>query len=576
MTTTDIDDIKAMWARVAPPTVAAKSTARQRLRATTQGRRGRHGRVRLVIGLAVVLGLLAAVPAMSGTGYGFVVHWLTGAPPKEVTDDIARIDQGAPPGMAQHPIVGKTGLVYDRATPDGRVRIWLTPTKSGGFCESFEAPWRGDGKTLPMSGGCFPARMQRPIETRGNGGGTDFALGFINGRVAPPITRLGLRYVNGNSEDVPVQGGFFVAVVQKTRILRITDHPSELIGYESGGKVVARTSVANFYGESPFGAMAPPIAEVERERPLLSVALDDGSRAMLSQSPSRSGGECDRISTGETNWSWTCADASALPQPIRLGVVRPAIHAGRDAATLLYGVIRHGLAARFHYEDGTSEPIPLTTDRFLVDLSKQHRREGGRLAEITVAEGGRTVLSVPIATKDDSLYSPTPDRSPQGPMRQIFNPADAPVVATLKLAGSHGETLTFVVRRETPTHWYEVLLVDGRAVSGENLRWFAGGHDATIGFEWQPMRKPEFAVDKPLSLLMGHIRSPATEARVVYADGSIEPVELARPSDPTGHGISGWFVYEFTSSVRVRKPARFEALDRSGKVIDTAKPPPGA
>lgn len=540
----------------------------------TDARRKR--RTRLIVAIAVLLGLLAAVPALSGTGYDFVVHWLAGAPPNDVKEDVARLDQGAPHGMAQHPIVGKTGLVYDRATHYGRVRIWLTPTTRSGFCENFEAPYRADGKTRPMSGGCFAAKMRQPIEMSGSGGGTDLALGFIEGRVIPSISRLELAYVNGGTDDVPLQGGFFVAIVEKTRTARLADHPQELVGYDADGKVVARADVAMFYRDVGGMGIAPPVAETAQEQTLLSVPLKGGSSATLSASPSRAGGECDRVSTGDTNWSWTCADSTNLQEPIRFSVVRPPTAGGADAATLLFGVVRHGLTLTLGYEDGARETAALTRDRFLVDLSNEHRQPGHRLRALLVFDGAKTVLRVPIATKDDSLYSTVPDRMPQAPMHQIFNPPNLPVVARLKLTGSHGEAIAFFVRRETPTHWYEVLSVNGTVVSGANLKWFPGGHDARIGLEWQPMQRPEFDVPKPLSLLMGHIREHARAARVVYEDGSSEPLELARPTERIGNGISGWFVYEMTPARRERKPVRFEALDWVGNVIGSATPPKGA
>ena len=258
------------------------------------------------------------------------------------------------------------------------------------------------------------------------------------------------------------------------------------------------------------------------------------------------------------------------------GSSRPPIDGGADAATLLFGVVRPGLTLTARYEDGSSEQLPLTDHRFIVDLAQEHRTAGERLAELIATEGQQTVLRVPIATRDETLYSQTADREPQLPMHQIQNPTDLPVVANLKLTGSHGERIEFFVRRETPTHWYEVLSIDGTVVSGSNLAWFPGGHDATIGLGWQPMQKPEFDVPRPLSLLMGSIRAPAAAARVVYADGSTEPLDLARPSEAVGHGISGWFVYEMTPARRERKPLRFEALDANGAVVGTTKPPAGA
>lgn len=320
----------------------------------------------------------------------------------------------------------------------------------------------------------------------------------------------------------------------------------------------------------------PPVAETDQAHTLLTVDLGGGSTATWSQSPARTGAECDRISIDGTNWSWTCADPAKLPLPIRFWVIRPPVADGSDAATLVFGVVRPGLTVTFRYQGGRAEQIPLSDQRFLVDLAREHRQPRQRLSEVVVSDASGPVLRIPIATEDESLYSSTPDRTPQPAMHQIFNPTDLPIVATLKLTGSHGEQIEFFVRRETPTHWYEVLSVDGTVVSGANLAWFPGGHDATIGLGWQPMQKPEFDVPYPLSLLMADIREPATAARVVYADGSTEPLELARPSEPVGHGISGWFVYEISPATRARKPIRFEALDASGNVVATAKPPPGA
>jgi hypothetical protein len=121
-----------------------------------------------------------------------------------------------------------------------------------------------------------------------------------------------------------------------------------------------------------------------------------------------------------------------------------------------------------------------------------------------------------------------------------------------------------------------VLSVNGTVVVGENLQWFPGGHDAKIGFEGLSMQRPEFDVPRPLSLLKGDIREPARTVRVVYADGSTEPLGLARPTGTVGHGISGWFVYEMTPTRRERKPVRFEALNWVGKVIASATLPKGA
>jgi hypothetical protein len=578
MNTDKFQQVRDAWADVPAPSAETRQAVRRRLETTmgsvTQRRARRRYRPQTLLAAALLLGLLGAVPAFSGTGYDRVVKWLTGEPPKEVVENLERMDQGAPPGMAQHPIVGKTGLVYKRQTQYGEVRVWLTPAKGGDrFCQSFEAP-RPDGKTRPFSGGCFPAALQRPIEVGGSGGGTDIGAGYLNGRVAPWITKLELRYVNGGSDQIPLQNGYFVAAVDLVRTLRLTDHPTQLVGYDEAGKPVASASVANFYGHVGIGGFTPPIAEVDQERPAIMVELPSRGRAVLHESPSRAGGNCDRLAVDGTTWTWTCADPAELPQPIRFTALRPPVKDG--VAVLLTGVVKPGLTLSFRFEDGQSDEVPLTNQRFLVSIPEERWQSGRRLSGIVVSEGHGPMLEIPMGFKSDAFYSGEPDRPPSAPMHQIFNPTQHPIVARLPVKGSNGEQLELFVRRETPTHWYEVLSINDKVVSGSNLQWFKGGGDAIISASWQPMNPGEFAVDRPISLFLGHIRHPAHQARVTYADGSSEQLELARPSKPTGGGIAGWFIYEMTPQQREKKPRRFEALNGAGDVMGHSALPRGA
>jgi hypothetical protein len=539
------------------------------------GDRKRRSRVRLLLAVGVVLGLLATAPAVSGFGYGSAIAWLAGEPPTSVLKDISRLDEGAPRGMAQHPIVGKTGLVYDRETPYGRVRIWLTPTERGDrFCETFQAP-AAPGQSASLSGTCFPTRLQKPIEAGETTPGiVGSSVSYLSGRVAPSIVRLELRYVDGEADEVPIQGGFFVATVEPARTNRLSDRPQELVGFDSDGKIAATSSV-DFYGRDvPGEATAPPVAEIDQEHSLIGVELPNGAQATLYESPSRAGGDCDRIGSGGVTWSWTCADPSELPSALRFGVNR--VPDDSAVATIVYGVVQPGVNVEFRYEDGSSERVPLRNQRFLVALPSGSSRTGHRLSEIVASEGSRPVLRVPMATKDDAFYAGGADAPPALPKVQVVNPTNLPVVAQLRLSGSHGEQLDFLVRRETATHWYEVLTVNGKAVVGDDLQWLPGGDDAVISSGWTPLAPPEFAVPKPLSLFMENIRKPAVAARVVYAGGATKPVEIATPGEPVGDGISGWFVYELSESERAKHPVRFEALDDRGAVVGIAAIPKGA
>ena len=72
------------------------------------------------------------------------------------------------------------------------------------------------------------------------------------------------------------------------------------------------------------------------------------------------------------------------------------------------------------------------------------------------------------------------------------------------------------------------------------------------------------------------MRNDARAARVVYGDGSSEPLEVARPTARVRDGISGFFVYEVTPSCRDRKPIRFEPLDGVDRLIGASKISPEA
>jgi hypothetical protein len=92
-----------------------------------------------------------------------------------------------------------------------------------------------------------------------------------------------------------------------------------------------------------------------------------------------------------------------------------------------------------------------------------------------------------------------------------------------------------------------VLVIDGKPVSGEDLQWFpnpGGSPDAPIGAEYIPVLSADGK--KALLLMVGSVRGPARSTRVIYRDGSTEPVDLAEPTATVGGRINGFFVYEIT------------------------------
>jgi hypothetical protein len=85
----EFDQIRRAWAQVPEPTQNARLGARRRLKvalsADSKRRNRRVFRPPSLLAAALLIGLLAAVPAFSGIGYDALTNWLTGDPPKQVS-----------------------------------------------------------------------------------------------------------------------------------------------------------------------------------------------------------------------------------------------------------------------------------------------------------------------------------------------------------------------------------------------------------------------------------------------------------------------------------------------------------
>jgi hypothetical protein len=566
--TDELNYLREAYDRIPAADPAAERAARSRLGAEIRQRR-RRPRPSSLLAAALLVGLTAlAAPALAGRGpLAHVIEFLRGDPPRELVEDLERLDRGAPAGMEQKPLVAKTGKVYEAKTDRGFVRIWLTPTKTGRVCMSFEAPDE-QGRTRPFTSGCMPAVPPRPITVSTS---LSYDVGYVEGRVSAAIARLELEYANGGREHVGLQNGFFVVPIPPERVPRGTDQPARLIGFDAQGEVVHVEELRGFLGERfPHqGSERPPVAEVAEERELTSVPVN-GARATLYESPSRLGGTCARLAVDGETWSWDCATSTDPRLPVRFVLHRAP--AGGQPAVVIGGIAKAGIAVEFVYEDGTRERPTLHGRRFLVVLPEERWVGGRRLAAIVgVGSRGRPAVRYPMATTGARFYSGPPDQLSQPAVQtKVWRP-EWPLVARVALRTVHAGEISLEIRRLNDRQWAETLRQDGTPFGGGELRWFPDDKpEVPISIGWLPILSDDGQRDA--FVYTGQIRV-GVGLRVVYRDGSTEAVDLVRPSATVGPNL-GFFLFEVTDARRRKGFVRFEAVGDGGDVVASVPAPP--
>lgn len=564
----DLTYLRKAYNRVPAPEPAVEHAARARLAAAMRPRRRRR-QPSVLLAAALLVGLTAlAAPALAGRGpLAHVIEFLRGEPPQELVEDLERLDRGAPAGMEQGPIVAKTGKVFEARNHLGVIRIWLTPTKTGRLCKSFEAPDER-GRTRPFTSGCMPATPSRPIEVSTP---LSYDIGYVEGRVSGSIDLLELEYANGGRERIPLQNGFFVATVRPERVPRGADQPARLIGYSDGGEVVHVEELRGFLGERfPFAnSERPPVAEVAQERELVSVP-GNGTRATLYQSPSRIGGTCARLAIDGETWSWSCANDDEPRLPVRWSLHR--VPAAGEPAVVISGIARSGVNVQLLYEDGTTEKPPLHDRRFLFVLPRERWTAGRRLESVIgVDADGQMAIRFPMATTGARFYSGPTDRTSQPVvLHKVWRP-EWPLVAHVVIETERAGEVSLEIRRGSDRKWAETLRHGDAVIGGGELTWFPEDKpEVPISIVWLPILSDDGKKD--VFLYQGAWRV-GVGVRVVYRDGAHEKVDVVRPSANVGPNV-GFFLFEVTDERRRKGFARFEALDRAGNVVASVPPPP--
>lgn len=174
--------------------------------------------------------------------------------PKPVVRDFNTFFGGeyAPPGMDPHVLAGDTRRIATYHNGRHIYVLYVAPTKTGGFCDSF----------THLFGGC---RQVRSLPAGAPKGGTDeinsFAIGTM-GEISPkgatilggdlllpPGTSLNVEYADGTAAEIPVtfvsppiDAGFFLYPVPAEHI-RIGHEAIYLTARDKGGHVLAKARV---------------------------------------------------------------------------------------------------------------------------------------------------------------------------------------------------------------------------------------------------------------------------------------------------------------------------------------------
>ena len=263
---------------VDPPAAGDWADVRRRI--------GRARRRRTLATFAIVTAALAiAAPAALGLR-GFVDFFSAEPAPEDVRLDFARLDLGAPKGMATGVIARETRKVPVQLAGGGQTFVWVAPTRKGGFCYLW----------AHQVGGC---------RTRSGGVGAGFSTSRLNagaatiGRIHGATTlgdahRLVLRFADDTNVELPltwvsppIDAGFYSYEVPASRTPP-ERRPEELLLYGEGDDVIARQSFPTNPQAKEDPATGLPSAVIyEQRHEVLSISTEQGKRIVLFAAPSR-------------------------------------------------------------------------------------------------------------------------------------------------------------------------------------------------------------------------------------------------------------------------------------------------
>jgi hypothetical protein len=208
--------------------------------------------------LAVAFGVLLLATLGAGAAFGLyddVLPFESQPPaPEPVVKDFQSLFGGeyAPPGMDPHVVAGETRRVATYRNGRHRYVLYVAPTKTGGFCESF----------VRLFGGCRQTRSLPPGAPTGVPGDTNsYAIGLMGDMtpagatilggdlLLPPGTTLSVEFADRTTVQIPVtyvsppiDAGFFLYPVPSEHV-RAGHQAISLTARNRDGEVVAKALV---------------------------------------------------------------------------------------------------------------------------------------------------------------------------------------------------------------------------------------------------------------------------------------------------------------------------------------------
>jgi hypothetical protein len=554
--------LREAWLALDEPSQEAREIARARLfeeiageeserlgRANDQRVRKGGLRPRSRLAIVVVLGLLLLLTWATLT-LAFGWHVVFGSAQRashgsKIFKDFNTLDVGAPSGMASGVIPNETRLV---ATFD-RYRLWVAPTKAGGYCTLLVGGPLGGGGcdrlgTVPF--GASSVSIGRPTDEP-NPGTADLrsVFGSVDSRWSDSVE---MRFEDGAVlrprivwVSEPISQGFFFQPIARDH-QRLGHGLREVVALDADGNLVAAVSMSGrqYSSGPPAGSIMDEAEQVARvETPI--------GEAVLWHAPSRFGTSCtwleldERFYAGE---SFNGCQIEGYSSRWHGELVR------RGNLVLFYAAgIPSAGSVELDFADGQHLRLRPDEDGFLLyRVPRPAFLASGQPWSYTVVDdSGKRLLHSDLSLPP--LTSPAaPDRPMHLPDGQlVFLPRTAIVAEARKLIDFRAENGTRVTLWIIPTR-------DG----GRCLVFDRGGGCDSPGSHASPLGAGISGGTSPV-LLAGPVRDDVATYELHYQDKAVERL----------HPVKGYILHEIGSS-HYSLGHRLElmiARDRDGHVI---------